>query len=68
MVDDIVEVVRPEPRPDRFAGLYGLLGDKLKEPFPPASSKVRDVRRSWSSFLPMVRWSSAWPHEHQLQR
>jgi len=31
VVDDIVEVLRPEPWPDRFAGLYGLLCDKLEE-------------------------------------
>jgi hypothetical protein len=31
VVDDIVDVLRPEPWPDRFAALYGLLCDKLEE-------------------------------------
>jgi hypothetical protein len=30
-VDEIVEVLRPEPWPDRFAMLYGLLCDKMEE-------------------------------------
>ncbi len=30
-VDDIVEVLGPEPWPDRFAALYVLLTDKLDE-------------------------------------
>jgi hypothetical protein len=30
-VDEIVEVLRPEPRPDRFAMLYGLLCGKMEE-------------------------------------
>ena len=31
VVDDIVEVLRPEPWPHRFAALYVLLCDKLEE-------------------------------------
>ena len=31
VVDDIVEVLRPESWSDRFAALYGLLCDKLEE-------------------------------------
>jgi hypothetical protein len=31
VVDEIVEVLRPEPWPDRFAMLYGLLCDKMEE-------------------------------------
>jgi hypothetical protein len=31
VVDDIVEVLRPEPWPDRFGALYVLLCDKLEE-------------------------------------
>jgi len=31
VVDEIVEVLRPEPWPDRFAMLYGLLCDKMGE-------------------------------------
>jgi hypothetical protein len=31
VVDEIVEVLRPEPWQDRFAALYGLLSDKLEE-------------------------------------
>jgi hypothetical protein len=30
-VDEIVEVLRPEPWPDRFTMLYGLLCDKTEE-------------------------------------
>jgi hypothetical protein len=30
-VDEIVDVLRPEPWPDRFAMLYGLLCDKMEE-------------------------------------
>jgi hypothetical protein len=30
-VDEIVQVLRPEPWPDRFAMLYGLLCDKMEE-------------------------------------
>ena len=30
-VDEIVEVLRLEPWPDRFAMLYGLLCDKMEE-------------------------------------
>ena len=31
VVDDVVEVLRPEPWPHRFAALYVLLCDKLEE-------------------------------------
>jgi len=31
VVDEIVDVLRPEPWPDRFAMLYGLLCDKMEE-------------------------------------
>jgi hypothetical protein len=31
VVDEIVEVLRPEPWPNRFAMLYGLLCDKMQE-------------------------------------
>jgi hypothetical protein len=31
VVDEIVEVLRPEPWPERFAALYGLLCDKVEE-------------------------------------
>jgi hypothetical protein len=30
-VDEIVQVLRPEPWPDRFAMLYGLLCDKMQK-------------------------------------
>lgn len=32
VVDEIVDILQPEPWPDRFRALYGLLCDKMEEP------------------------------------
>jgi len=48
VVDDIVEVLRPESWSDRFAALYGLLCDKLKER---TASDPSRVLQEWSGIV-----------------
>lgn len=50
-VDDIVEVLRPEPWPDRFAALYGLLLDKLEER---TASDPSHLLQEWSGIVTAV--------------
>jgi hypothetical protein len=51
VVDDIVEVLRPEAWPDRFAGLYGLLCDKLEER---PASELSHLLQEWAGIVTAV--------------
>jgi hypothetical protein len=51
VVDEIVEVLRPEPWPDRFAALYGLLCDKMEERRRPDPSHLL---QEWSGIVTAV--------------
>ena len=51
VVDEIVEVLRPEPWPEKFAGPYGLLCDKLEEG---TRSDPSHVLQEWSGIVTAV--------------
>ena len=51
VVDDIVEVLRHEPWPDRLAALYGLLCDKLEER---TGSDRLHLLQEWSGIVTAV--------------
>ena len=50
-VDEIVEVLRLEPWPDRFAMLYGLLCDKIEERM---DSEAGQLLQEWSGIVTAV--------------
>jgi len=50
-VDEIVQVLRPEPWPDRFAMLYGLLFDKIEER---TDSEAGQLLQEWSGIVTAV--------------
>jgi hypothetical protein len=50
-VDEIVQVLRPEPWPDRFAMLYGLLCDKMEER---TDSEPWHLLQEWSGIVTAV--------------
>jgi len=52
-VDEIVEVLRPEPWPDRFAMLYGLLCDKMEERVR-TDSEPWHLLQEWSGIVTAV--------------
>jgi len=51
VVDDIVDVLRPEPWPDRFRALYGLLCEKLEDR---ADSDPLHLLQEWSGIVTAV--------------
>ena len=50
-VDEIVQVLRPQPWPDRFAMLYGLLCDKIEERM---DSEAGQLLQEWSGIVTAV--------------